>query len=353
MEGYTPLEGDKSLAALRAHLTSRGLPVDLGPKLRQVYIRTDQDDALATVFDEALYELLMTAKNGSRLEGRGIALLGHSGAGKSATVERLLRNHPVFAEGGVNQPGCRVLSVTCMGSCTLGVLGADLTKASGYDVKDGLRENKIWQLFRGRLEMLGILLVHVDEVNNLIENGNEAEHKRIINNFKALINNRNWPVLLLITGTTTIEPVLSSDRQLARRIDWRKLEKLRSPDDNATLTGHIEALCRLAGLEIPEAAATTIAPRLVHASCYQLGIAAQLTVKAVENAVTGRKFKLAMEHYAAAFARRTGCLADANPFVCDHWADTNPTIVLNTDEEGNKKDAGEQAARDGNRRRRR
>ncbi len=246
-----PIEGQDagaaSLAALRRHAEARSGAVERKEKLHQVYIGTDRDDEFATALDACLDGLAMLGKDGSRFEGRGVAVLADSGAGKTTTIGRALKGHPLFAKAGVNAPGCLAVSVKCLGSCTLRVLGEMLLEASGYvGLKEGLRENVLWQMLRTRLKTLGIVCVHVDEVNNLLENSNADDHQRIVNNCKALINNPDWPVVLVISGTPMIGETFRMDTQLRRRIDWLRLPHLQSPHDNETLAAYVAALCRIA-----------------------------------------------------------------------------------------------------------
>ncbi len=317
-----------SLAALRRRADARSGSVERKEKLHQVYIGTDRDDEFATALDACLDGLAILGKDGSRFEGRGIAVLADSGAGKTTTIGRALKRHPLFSEAGVNAPGCRAVSVKCLGSCTLRVLGEMLLEASGYvGLKEGLRENVVWQMLRARLKTLGVVCVHVDEVNNLLENSNADDHQRIVNNCKALINNPEWPVVLVISGTPMIGEAFRRDTQLRRRIDWMRLPHLQSPDDNDTLAAYVAALCRIADVAHPAEFGAAIAPRLVHASDRQLGTAAEIAVTAVERAIDGGG-PLKIEDFATAFARRTGCDATQNPFVAALWWETDPKVAL-------------------------
>ena len=267
-------------------------------------------------------------RDGTPYEGRGLAVLADSAAGKTLGIRRMLGLHPVFAAAGVNGPGSMAISVTCLGSCTLRVLGELILEACGYPVERGLRENEVWALVRHHLEMLGILVLHVDEVSNLLDNANVEDRKRIVNNLKALINSATWPVVLILSGIPSIGPVLKKDAQLRRRLAWVQLKPLEEPGDNATLAAFSAKLCAIAGVAPAPGFAATIAPRLIHASCAQLGLAAEMCVEAVEGAHAEGRTALGMDHFADMFAARTGCDASQNPFVNPAWKTTDPRVVL-------------------------
>ncbi len=326
-EGFAE-RSETSHAALLGYLTAQGRDLDLTERLKSTYIGGERDDELRAKLDRALVAVATRRRDGGHFEGRGVAVVAMSAAGKSECIRRALRRHPLFASTGVNIPGCMALSVTCLGSCTLRILGELILAASGYDLEEGLRENEVWRIARHRLKMLGTLVVHVDEVNNLVENAHEDDRQRAVNNFKALINNADWPVVLLLSGTPSIGPVLKKDDQLRRRLDWIELKPLASPDDNETLAAFAGSLCRTAGIGSNPKFETSIAPRLVHASCRQLGLAAELGVEAVEAAVASGDAILTMEHFATAFARRAGCDAGQNPFVHPAWSTTDPRVAL-------------------------
>ena len=180
--------------------------------------------------------------------------------------------------------------------------------------------------------------MHVDEVSKLTENAHDDDRKRIVNNFKALINNPDWPVVLVLSGVPSLGPVLRKDQQLARRLRWIELEPLSSPEDNLTLAKFAKALCSAAGIAPLHGFDTTVAARLVHGACNQLGLAAEMCVEAVENAVDANHASLDISHFAAMFAGRTGCDALRNPFVTADWMQTDPRVALGMVDEDEDED---------------
>ncbi len=276
---------DRSGDALTAYFGTQGVDEQLKVALRSVYISSHRDDELRSLLDNCLAKISVRRRDGTPFEGRGIAVLGESGAGKSHCVRRALSRHPIFSSTGVNGPDSMAVSVVCLGSCTLRILGESILTACGYDAEPGLRENEVWRLARLHLELQGALVVHIDEVINLIENANEADQQRVINNFKALINNPSWPVTLILSGIPSIKPSLKKDPQLRRRLHWIGLAPLTSSIDNATILSFSTTLCAKAALVISDDFESGVAARLIHAACHQLGLAAEMCIDAVEHAV--------------------------------------------------------------------
>ena len=150
-----PAPAFASLSALSGFLAGQGTNVNLGAILRSKYIGSPRDGKLKNAIDDCLRVLASSRGDDVRQEGRGIAVLAASGAGKTKCIRRALRLHPLFAETGINKRGSRAVSVVCTGSCTLRILGEELLKACTHEIKEGLRENEVWRQVRGAPQAAG------------------------------------------------------------------------------------------------------------------------------------------------------------------------------------------------------
>ena len=179
---------------------------------------------------------------------------------------------------------------------------------------------KVRQLLKDR----GILVLHVDEINNLVGTANQVEIKRIRNSLKALINRPDWPVVLVLSGTPDCAPILQAERQLKRRLDWISLAPLAPPGDNKMVIGQVRTLCETAGIAPPTDSDRKLALRLMHASGHQFGTAIDIAIRSIQVALRRGAPKLALEHFATAFARRTDGTAAENPFLASTWRSAAP-----------------------------
>ena len=124
--------GERNLARLVDHLraTRPGL-LEATENLKARYFRTKRDDIVREALEEALTSLATRRPNARRHEGHGVAIIGHSGSGKSRLTDQMIGTHPLFQGFGQPDSDCPALSVQCPGSSTLGVLAIEILRRSG------------------------------------------------------------------------------------------------------------------------------------------------------------------------------------------------------------------------------
>lgn len=341
----------KSVERLAAHRASgRSMPADLKARLQTKYLQTKRDEVLLEDLNEALDKLGVSRADGTRFEGRGIVIKAGSGSGKSFSIYRVLAKHPMFPEFVGNKPGNIAISVRCLGSSTLKLVGIEIAKKLGYPLSETLHENVVWARVRQKLREGGVVLIHIDEVNSLLRKASSPERDRIVDAFKGLLNDEVWPVVLVLSGTERIEEVIKAhdpDREFWRRMRWRTYERLALPRDNKMIASHIGVLCKAVDLAYPDTLASTVVPRLIHAARYQLGHSIEIAIDAIEAAWKKKSPILTIEHFADVTAK-TGCASDQNPFTATEWW----TIKI-ADPDGDDTDDASKPRRGGRKRERR
>lgn len=336
-------------AALNLQLLERYQAERLGPRaelLRRVkatYRRSARDVHFNELLEHCIRTLVPRTASGDRDEAHGIVVLGESGAGKSTMVRVDVGRNEFLRTAVASGSPFAAVGVRCLGSYTLRVLAMEIIRATGYPVCS-LRENAAWIAVRDRLHHLGVMVLCVDEVNNVINSANTAELKRIINNFKALLNHPNWPVVLILTGTPGCEGRLRQDEELRRRMHWMNVDPLR-PSDAPTVAAHLRTVCATAELSVPDHIVAEVVPRLVHAARAQLGSAISILTEAIELALLKDQRTLVMEHFARSYGLRTQADAGSNPFVADNWAAIVPVPVAESDDDASWNLAAAEAAK--------
>ncbi len=252
--------------------------------LRSSYLGFVRDRNLDLALRRGFDELAVRRRDGSRAEGESVVILGESGAGKSECIRLALARLARPDAEGVVGPVLAV-SVVCTGSSTLRILGEAILEKCHHVIRGGLREKEIWRQVRIHLQLHEIRVVHIDEVGNLVETANATDRQRIVNTMKALINNPDWPVVLVLSGTPAIAPALREDRQRTRRLTWISMNALRAPKNNVTLARFAASLCAKAAIASDPTFEEAIAPCLVHAAGRQVGLAADMSTRTVLNAL--------------------------------------------------------------------
>jgi hypothetical protein len=255
------------------------------------------------------------------VEGRALAVLGHSGAGKSTALARVLANQ--LADYG--QPTCLVIYVCAPAPCTLKTLGRAILRCLGYPVIADRKEHEIWDEVRNRLAKMGTRIVYIDEMQNITSNAKKDEANRIRDTLKSLMNSPEHPICLLLAGLPELKYFLEEDTQVRRRTRFVPLESL-SENDLGAVKGTVQVLAKFAGLTANFSG--HLGQRLIHASLNEFGTMIEMTHEAIEHALKSGANVVTRENYATSFAQRTGNLAPANPFVADDWRGINCSYVL-------------------------
>lgn len=61
-------------------------------------------------------------------------------------------------------------------------------------------------------------------------NANRPQRKAVINTLKSLSQNKEWPVILVLSGTEELKEMLNQDQQLGRRIKPTELRPIKATD---------------------------------------------------------------------------------------------------------------------------
>lgn len=299
-------------------------------KLRNKHIETEWDPELSRKFDTLMRSVLSQRQAAgepaanARQEGRCLFVSGEAGTGKTASLERLFRTHPILQSRGEHRSP--LLRVIVPAPCTLKTLGREVLRALGYPLARELADHIIWARIQELLPVAGVLIVHFDETHNLTDNANVVQMDNIRKTFKTLMVS-SWPVGLIISGLPSLIPEMRKIDEIRRRGQFVSVPLLRLPDDNEMVEGIICGLAEVVGLAIGDDVAESIAPRLIHGALHRFGIAIELIHEAIELALLDEK-ALSIEHFATAYTDRTGCGTLMNPFVAPNWADLDCSLVL-------------------------
>lgn len=365
--------GTESLAMLRAALSpAESACVDAIERVKARFLETDRDAWVARRFRWLLKNQLVRADPtrpigpGNRREARCVVVVGNSGAGKTHLLRRVFSSHPNFTSYGVENSGCKLVTVDVPAPCTLLQLGRRTLAAIGYPIQGEMKEHRVWERVFYKLQETGILVLHFDEMHNILESANVDDIRRIRKTLKALLVNADWPVGLMVSGLPGITDFLETlsiheldqqgnlipreirpvdrETELRRRCRVIGLASLDIKTDLEMIALAAADMAAAGDLILRDGFQETVAARLVHASLYELGTCMELTAEAMEMALDpddedeDEKDRLprdivGIEHFAAVYRERTGCGPGANPFLAPEWWILDCTKVLRTKNE--------------------
>jgi hypothetical protein len=67
---------------------------------------------------------------------------------------------------------------------------------------------------------------------------------------------------------------------------------------------------------------------LMHASAYRFGIAMEMTIEAIDEAMSEGDREIGLDHFAGAYYLRMNCDDDLNPFMTQHWKAIDTTTAM-------------------------
>lgn len=301
------------------------------------------DDLIGVIIEKRNPKMSEDTENAHELQG--LAVIGEPRAGKSTTLRRIISEHPAFPGYGKLGSHCPLITVVPEGACTLPRFAIDALRKLGMPVKSVPRdENQLAHLVRDHMRLMGVKILHIDEAHHITQPANETQMKKILNTFKCLMIDSEWPVSLIFSGVPELNQALQLTDQLSGRFSFVRLQNLTIAGDARKIQSIIRNLASYADLEITDAHRAAIAPRLIHAGKYQLGRSIVFVQDAIENALkryahqpdvdTDTK-SLVPEDFARAYARKTGAEAADNPFVAEDWENIRLHAPLDEEVEEN------------------
>ena len=164
-------------------------------------------------------------------------------------------------------------------------------------------------------------------------NRSKGEMQAVVNTLKSLMQNTLWPTGLILSGTMALRELINLDPQLSRRLVPVAFAPItlttHGRDVRAIVGGYAEA----AGLPVEEdALSRELVGRLIHAGANELGLAIEIVVAAIEEALLGGQASLDRGAFARAFRRRSGAVDALNPFLSEDWRAVDARLLLQTPE---------------------
>ena len=302
--------------------------------LRIKYKKTARDTILAEAINRllgaAVQRVDLTAPPGfkNRARGSGLAIIGPTGVGKSRALERFFDKHPVLQ--GYHDPASRspLITVSAPSPCTSMTLARLVLRTSGYPIERDLPAHRLWEMVWDRLDYLQKFILHIDELQHVVQHISEKERQDIANLLKHGMHERR--ISLIISGVDDLKPFLDFDSQLLRRLTIKPFAPI-GPESIGDVETMVEGYAKAAGLTL-DLEEDLLRPdfhlRLAHAAMDAFGYAIVVTHMAIEVALNEKSTVLTREHFATMFAQKTSTAADRNPFIAPQWHAIDCSILF-------------------------
>lgn len=193
-----------------------------------------------------------------------------------------------------------------------------------------------WEQLRGLFKAKRVTVLHFDEAQDIWGNANQPQRRAVINTLKSLSQNKEWPFIVVLSGTEELKDMVNQDHQLGGRLKPTEIRPLKKATDATTIRSVISTYAEVAGLGTFEAVDPHSLDRFLVACCHRLGIGIDLVIGAIQQAVLSGNTQLTDRHFARGFAHITECDAAMDPFITDDWKTIKASVLFARQEDADE-----------------
>jgi hypothetical protein len=262
---------------------------------------------------------------GRLAEARCLWVVGNPGVGKTRSLQRaFIQKFPDYGKRGVY---CPLVTVNAQSPFTLAEFAKRIiAAATGLEPERDFNEKAAWRVARAAMSGR-VRFLHIDEAQNFMETNNPVEMTRGRNAIRSLLQDLNWPVSLIFSGTPASLKLGNGDVQVGRRRDVVHFEDMDATRFLPILAEMLASYCAKAKLASHEELDDSFLERLMHAAWSRFGVAVEYMHDALDEALQQKTSQLRVEHFALAYAARSGCAPDSNVFTMGDWRGENVSLA--------------------------
>ena len=278
---------------------------------------------------------------GNRAPTTGLIVIGEFRAGKTFGTEAAVRQLIPKTIATNKEVSPKIVSVDAPPQFTQEGLDRQLLGAMNLMPSRPLGSTQTRERLQRRLALFQPTLIRIDEFQRTLfpiqvsAQRLAGERERAWGAIRSLMDDPNWPVPVVLTGTPDILPVLEQREMgfLREKCEIVELPRMRpgNPQDLNDLEDAVEIYASAVGLKVIEPMVSDLCARLMLAANYAKGLAFELTQRAVLNALQRHQAGVDRENFATVYARKTGAHPPANPFIASDWHRVDPTRLLAPD----------------------
>ena len=290
-------------------------------RLKAKYVVSERDKLM----DNAISFLIETIAMGG--EARAVVVAAHSREGKTRTIMHALDKYPIFE--GYDRPGSDspVVMIQTPPSCGLKEFGYATIEQVGFPLVADRTKDVVWRMARDKIELNEKAILFYDEIHNITDTASNNNAIELRDQLKTFLNNPRRPVCLILSGLPSIKDFLELDDEERARCRFIDIEPL-TTNDIDEIGDIIENYTTDAGLRVQSDLRTDLVPVHLHASLYRTGLAIEMTIEAINEALKASADELTRKHFADMFTGRTGNKPSTNPYLVTNWHEIDCSRVL-------------------------
>lgn len=265
-----------------------------------------------------------------QVEQKGVAIIGLSGIGKSRMITTAIKEYEEAAPAtGGRQFGHRIISAVVPGQASVKDTCYAILKEVGYPANSARSELYLINCVSEQLQHHRIAAIHLDEAQDAGRHATATARSNFAKRFRNLMQNAPWPVCLILSSTPEGKEFVNHDLTLAQRLKAIEISPTTFRDDGPTLRLAVEKLLADAGLDVRGMVAENEFMKiLIHASAYRFGVAIELMIEAIGEAVSNKDQVIDMDYFADAYRLPMSCDDELNPFISEQWNAIETTVPM-------------------------
>ena len=171
-------------------------------------------------------------------------------------------------------------------------------------------------------------ILHPDEAHDLYQNANILQRISIITTLKTLMQNNQWPVCLVLSGTENLDAPLYDDQQFGRRLAVFRIVPLNYAADRKMICEIVAHFSKEAGFTSDLGDESDFIRGLIVVAVGRMDRGIDVVIGA---AVLNGARHVTVPHFVAAYHRRIYCDVSKNPFLAEEWRVIDARKVLSRD----------------------
>lgn len=317
------------IAVATAEITDLHPSISLTTELEQAFFPTTP----YRDFRSRMFSILEAREQRLKIghaEQKGTALIGPPGSGKSRMVAQAIKEYQAMAEAtGGREFGYRILSATVPGRATVKETSKEILRQLGYPVEKARDEDYLVQKIMTLMKYQHVAGLHLDEVQDAGRHATSETMKSFAKRFRNMMQDREWPICLILSATLEGREFINHDGTLTRRLRPIEILPMTLATDGPVLRAAVGVLLKKSGVSDTGLFEEDDFVRIMmHAAAYRFGLAIEMTIEAIGEAVDAGERAITLDHFAGAYYVRTNSDDDMNPFVSRHWQGIDTTKAL-------------------------
>lgn len=207
----------------------------------------------------------------------------------------------------------------------------------GYPSNRTRSEHYLINCNSDQLQHHGIAAIHLDEVQDVGHHAMTTARSNFAKRSRNLMQNAPWPVCLILSSVPEVKDFVNHDLTLTRRLKVIEIPPTIFRNDGPTLRLAVERILSNPALDDQGMVAENeFIKVLIHASAYRFGVAIELEIESIGEAISNKDQVIDLDHLAEAYRLRMSCDDGVNPCISEQWKAIDTTVAMQRNLDGKK-----------------